>query len=910
MPRLSDLAPEYSAFQRSRALKQQADLAQMGLLQRMQEAQEARKLRETLAQQADLRQRELAGQQMEMRRDLAGQQDARQRELTQMRLQLQGQFNEARLAQQTANAEMMHQFRMSQARTDADRTAETARHNKAMEEIRAFQAGTKGREKEQQLEKGKKQVSDMLGVLNNEYRDLQKRGAIADTTKSTAYNVARSIASSTPGQIAGRVVGSETQAIRNRINMTRPLLMNAIRQATGLSARALDSNIELQFYLQAATNPAIEIQSNLAALSHLDKLYGLGIGIEVDPRAVDALKNAAPKTQATTPPSPQAPSGIRIMDIQTKDGILLRGIPEGTSDEAIKERINKIRKERASVPSGFEKEARETLGVTLPELIAGSAPVRFALGAASPILGAAELGARALGDKGGSEATRRIEEMKQAGMKAYGQEGTDVIGIGGTVMSPAALAAMKYIAPAATAGGRILQGAGFGAGFGASAPVGQEEGYAATKAAQTGLGAGLGLAIPAGIEGVRALARGGRNLIDPLLPGGNDRLVGRKLREAAGEKYDDVVKWLRENSEIVPGSRPTAAEAAAPAGSAEFSAMQKIAEARRPTRFTDIASSQEAARLAAIRNFGRDQPALEAAEAARSAAAKTDYGAAYEKLIRADPELAGIASDPYFKRALPAAIDLAKSKGVDVKQNLTQFLHYVKLGLDDQLSGQSREAIAASEKQAVQGVKTRLLDWMARHNKPYDIARLNFAKASKPIDEMRIGQELERALTSPMGTAERPVVFATAMREGPRTIKKATGEPRYESLEEALQPQNVEAAKSVLSDLARQSRHEQLAKAGSAAAVEIAGQARLPAAGMFNPKYSVARAILNRLLGKIEGRAWDRLVEAMEDPAIAERLMTMTAGQRVAFISGVTGEKVSPALVIGTTSAAVRAEPP
>src|SRR3990172_5183782 len=67
----------------------------------------------------------------------------------------------------------------------------------------------------------------------------------------------------------------------------------------------------------------------------------------------------------------------------------------------------------------FEREARETVGVTGPELIAGTAPVRFALGAASPILGAAQIGARnplgrLLGqDKWIDERIARIEEMKR-----------------------------------------------------------------------------------------------------------------------------------------------------------------------------------------------------------------------------------------------------------------------------------------------------------------------------------------------------------------------------------------------------------------------------------------------------------------------------------------------------------------
>lgn len=597
------------------------------------------------------------------------------------------------------------------------------------------------------------------------------------------------------------------------------------------------------------------------------------------------------------------------MDIQTKDGILLRGIPDGTPDEVIKERIYKIRKEKAAVPTEFEREARQIKETTPAELIAGHPVTRFALGAASPILGAAQLGAEVLGDKTATQTLSQLERMKQAGMKAYGSEGVDVMGIGGAVMSPVALKAMQ-IAPAASAAGRIGQGAALGTAFGAAAPVTNEEDFSQQKLAQSATGAALGAVIPGVFEGTAALAKAGRNLVDPLLPGGLDRAAGRTLREAAGDRFSQVMAALRQNAQLVPGSRPTAAEAAAPAGSAEFSAMQKIAEAKRPSAFSGIAASQEAARVGAIRSFGKDVPTLEAAQAARGVAAGKDYGIAYQRVVNADPELAGIAADPYFKRALPTAFDLAKSKGIDPKKNLTQFLHYVKLGLDDQLSGQARDAIGASEKQAVASLKTKLVDWMGRHNKPYEVARVNFAAASRPINEMQVGQELEHALTSPMGTAERPAAFATAMREAPRTIKKATGQPMYEKLSEVLQPQNVQSSKGVLSDLARQSKQEQLAKAGLPRAKELVGQIEpeVPSAGMFSPAYSVTRAIVNRLLGKIEGKALERLSQVMEEPAVAERVMRMTAGQRAAFVYGVTGEKVSPALVIGTTTAITRNE--
>lgn len=45
------------------------------------------------------------------------------------------------------------------------------------------------------------------------------------------------------------------------------------------------------------------------------------------------------------------------MDIQTKDGILLRNIPDGTPDEEIKARIEKIRGGAVSQPKGGDSES-------------------------------------------------------------------------------------------------------------------------------------------------------------------------------------------------------------------------------------------------------------------------------------------------------------------------------------------------------------------------------------------------------------------------------------------------------------------------------------------------------------------------------------------------------------------------
>lgn len=210
------------------------------------------------------------------------------------------------------------------------------------------------------------------------------------------------------------------------------------------------------------------------------------------------------------------------------------------------------------------------LGVNLPspEAVAGNPVTRFAMGAASPILGAAQLGAEALGDKTGTQTLNVVEEMKKRGMAGYGDK-YDVSGIVGNVLSPAFLAAAK-IAPAASLAGKLGQGAEVGAAAGLTAPVTSSEDYWGSKGGQVLLGTTLGAAIPGGIEAGKVAGGGARNIWDMFSKEGASRILNRYMTEIAGAKnIPEIINALKGSRELIPGSQPTAAEAlvGAPAGS-------------------------------------------------------------------------------------------------------------------------------------------------------------------------------------------------------------------------------------------------------------------------------------------------------------------------------------------------------
>jgi len=141
-------------------------------------------------------------------------------------------------------------------------------------------------------DEAKVRVSVNLEALSDYYDELSRLGAAIDTEKSGMSNLSSRVRASGAGQLVGGAFGTEEQSVRNQINQMRPLLLQEIRQATAMGARGMDSNKELEFYLQAATSPERDIQSNKAAIQVLENAYGLSSAVKgVDQAAVDALRS-------------------------------------------------------------------------------------------------------------------------------------------------------------------------------------------------------------------------------------------------------------------------------------------------------------------------------------------------------------------------------------------------------------------------------------------------------------------------------------------------------------------------------------------------------------------------------------------------------------------------------------------
>jgi len=375
----------------------------------------------------------------------------------------------------------------------------------------------------------------------------------------------------------------------------------------------------------------------------------------------------------------------------------------------------------------------------------------------------------------------------------------------------------------------------------------------------------------------------------------------------------EVLNALRQPSEIVPGSLPTAAEAAAPVGATRFSAMGASAAKTAPTPYFERAEAQKAAQLAAVQKVGKTPAELEAAVSARQATAEKLYGISDKAIVTADDAFTSLLGRPSMDKVLARAADLAAEKGQpfqigqnrpaqvvpsnivdeagrpisqtvvpgEVAQYPGSSLHAMKMSFDDLVKNPERFGIGSAEANAIKRTRTDFLKWVENKVPEYETARKTFAKESQPINRMQVGQFLEGKLTPALGeeTARlRAAGYASALENAPSTIKRATGEARFERLSDILTPDEIKIVEDVRADLARARQVEMQAAAArgnapdvSALGTETLSGARIP--NRLDTITTVANDLMRRLQGKLDQKLAIELAAEMLDPAAAAKAL-------------------------------------
>ena len=196
-----------------------------------------------------------------------------------------------RFAELSNRIQSSEQFKQSQAQAAALAQGSQAT-SRMLAEFNIAQKQEKVQEKADVKAEAKKQLSDVVGQLKNSYDTLLEGGGITSTATGGRENIGAKMGTSAVGQFVGSALGTKNQEQRQIIEQTRPLLLNLIKEATGMSASQMNSNAEMQMYLKAATDPKLSYEANVTALRNLDKTFGLGL-----------LKDISPPKKKTEPTS-------------------------------------------------------------------------------------------------------------------------------------------------------------------------------------------------------------------------------------------------------------------------------------------------------------------------------------------------------------------------------------------------------------------------------------------------------------------------------------------------------------------------------------------------------------------------------------------------------------------------------
>jgi hypothetical protein len=193
----------------------------------------------------------------------------------------------------TATAEAANQAKIEAAKTAADAKIEAARvqgatalqiaqlQAQSKRDIAELTASLKGpsaavikaQEKAEKVEEGQLALGDTISTAETLVKDLAKMGGITSTSKGPLANLVTSLQTGTVGQMAGRTFGTAEQAKRDELKSIRLQLLNAVKEATGMSAQQLNSNVELKTYLDSLGSEGMTKEANLAILDNLSRRY-------------------------------------------------------------------------------------------------------------------------------------------------------------------------------------------------------------------------------------------------------------------------------------------------------------------------------------------------------------------------------------------------------------------------------------------------------------------------------------------------------------------------------------------------------------------------------------------------------------------------------------------------------------
>lgn len=355
---------------------------------------------------------------------------------------------------------------------------------------------------------------------------------------------------------------------------------------------------------------------------------------------------------------------------------------------------------------------------------------------------------------------------------------------------------------------------------------------------------------------------------------------------AEGRAPELIAAARRSEVEVLPGQRPTFAQATADVGVPRVAAVGEQAEKLQPTAAIARRDAQEAARVAQLKAIEQTPEVRAKAEAARERRTEPLYREAEMAgdVVDVAPTLDYIDSLVETNPGNPQLLaELRRVRKGLVKRELDENGDPVLVPrtnakeIASTLDG-LKTALAKEDNKFIKKELTNIKDDLTEAIPSMREAQEKFRKGSKPINQMDIGKYLREKLETALPEGrQRPGVFAEAVRNAPLTIKNAlTGKPRYAELTDVLSPPQQARVDAVMRDLSRDARVQELAQLGRETAPKLkepAGKFTLPP--LLDRLATIANEIMRRLEGKInEKLAMEIALEFLDADRAAAALET------------------------------------
>lgn len=474
--------------------------------------------------------------------------------------------------------------------------------------------------------------------------------------------------------------------------------------------------------------------------------------------------------------------------------------------------------------------------------------------------GTKQLGMNLFGDDESAE--KYNKELKQElDLYEKNNPGFQAGRLAGNIATPLSLIP---VGKAATTGGKVLQGMALGAGIGAAQPV-QADDFWQEKAKQTAIGAGTGGALPVLVKGGKGAVNYLDELTKPMYKGGIARDVKKFVVEQAGDQRQKIVDALQKAEKKTVGQAIAKSRQGGDEYGSQFIKLEQEL-AREPLEGAPLRSiyGQQASErqkiIDAIAGTGEE---MTRAKTLRRASTKPLYEAVSRS--KSDVDVSPVTSK----------IDdvIAKNKNED---DITAPLKIIRDKLDD-TSPQALYSLSKSIKKmmgktttggqkeynvgVLNDIKKTLDEQIGKSSHAFNVAQRSYANLSEPINRMQIGKELQGALTTAL-EKESPSTFTTAVSKAPRTLKRATGFPRFKELGDALKPQDVSDIQRISDELINVDKARRMGSSVGSVVKDLPGEVSLSLPHILSRPVVVANHILG-MIGKDQTPEYKRLLVKM-----------------------------------------------